>query len=82
MLCVMKKFREAVYIFENLKADRVKVGMTMGGTVTVSDRLRDLNDKWHQLKGMCQICGYWRLRDNKTGLLPKPSVSGKVCKGS
>jgi len=77
----MKKFREAVYIFENPKAVRVKVGMTMGGTVTVTDRLRDLNDKWLQVKGVCQICGCWRLLDKKRHL-PQHVVSGKTCKGS
>jgi hypothetical protein len=36
----------AVYIFENIKAQRVKVGMTAIGINDVADRLRDVNDMW------------------------------------
>jgi hypothetical protein len=36
--------RGAVYIFENSKAQRVKVGMTAIGVNGVADRLRDVND--------------------------------------
>ena len=35
-----------VYVFENSKAQRVKVGMTGIGVNNVGDRLRDANDMW------------------------------------
>jgi hypothetical protein len=47
----------AVYILENLKAQRVKVGMTSIGVNDVVDRLRDVNDMWLERKVTCQICG-------------------------
>lgn len=53
----MVTFRQmygAVYILENAKAQRVKVGMTINH---VADRLSDANDKWMERKGTCQICG-------------------------
>lgn len=43
-----------VYIFENYKAQRVKVGMT---TSDVQKRLREVRDKWMGLIIRCQICG-------------------------
>ena len=48
---------QAVYIFENSKAQRVKVGMTGIGVNNVVDRLRDVNDMWLERKVSCQICG-------------------------
>src|SRR5687767_10301221 len=44
----------AVYIFENSKAQRVKVGMTINN---VAGRLSDVNDMWLGRKVTCQICG-------------------------
>ncbi|HYS69235.1 MAG TPA: hypothetical protein VEM14_03285 [Gemmatimonadaceae bacterium] len=44
----------AVYIFENAKAQRVKVGMTIN---TVVDRLGHVNDMWLGRKVTCQVCG-------------------------
>ena len=43
-----------VYIFENSKAQRVKVGMTINNVV---GRLSDVNDMWLERKVTCQICG-------------------------
>ena len=44
----------AVYVFENSKAQRVKVGMTGIGLNNVGDRLRDVNDMWLERKVTCQ----------------------------
>ena len=44
----------AVYIFENAKAQRVKVGMTINNVV---DRLGHVNDMWLGRKVTCQVCG-------------------------
>lgn len=70
----------AVYIFENLKAQRVKVGVTIMSTTTVEDRLRDANDKWLEKKATCQICGGRRMVNIK-GLVPQHVVSGNRCPG-
>jgi DNA-directed RNA polymerase subunit RPC12/RpoP len=59
--------RGVVYIFENAKAQRVKVGMT---TNNVDDRLSDVNAIWTGLKATCQICGGRRLV-KRDGLMPK-----------
>jgi len=71
----------AVYIFENPSAHRVKVGMTIGATSTVADRLRDANDKWLERKVTCQVCG-GRLV-NIDGLVPQHQyvLRGKDCPG-
>ncbi len=69
--------RGAVYIFENSKAQRVKVGMTINCVV---DRLRDINDMWLEQKVTCQICGGRRLI-NSRGLVPQHVVSGRGCPG-
>jgi hypothetical protein len=69
----------AVYIFENSKAQRVKVGMTIMSTSNVVDRLRDVNDKWLERKVTCQICGGRRLV-NIEGLVPQHG-SGRGCPG-
>ena len=76
----MVEFRrppEAVYILENPKAQRVKVGMTIND---VTDRLGSVNDMWLERKVTCQICGGRRLV-NKRGLIPKHVISGKDCPG-
>ena len=48
----------AVYIFENAKAQRVKIGTTINN---VDARLMDVNDKWLGLKATCQICAARRI---------------------
>jgi hypothetical protein len=68
-----------VYIFENSKAQRVKVGMTNIGVNDVVDRLRDVNDMWFERKVTCQICG-GRLV-NIGGLVPQHVKSGIGCPG-
>lgn len=75
----MNQFHQAVYIFENSTIGKVKVGMIIGGTSTVEGRLKDLNDKWLQFKGMCQVCGNWRLL--KENRIPVHQVNGKYCVG-
>ena len=50
--------RGAVYILENIEAQRVKVGMTINA---VALRLRDANDMWLEHKVTRQICGGRRL---------------------
>lgn len=74
--------RGAVYILENLVAERVKVGMTIND---VALRLRDVNDIWLECKLTCQICGTRRLA-NIFGpgprLFPKHSGIGSPCPGS
>ena len=47
--------KEAVYIFENVEAQRVKVGMTINQP---ADRLRSINDMWTQLNNLCQIVAH------------------------
>ena len=69
----------AVYILENSKAQRVKVGMTCIGVNDVVDRLRDVNDMWLERKVTCQICG-GRLV-NIGGLVPQHVKSGNGCPG-
>ena len=66
----------AIYIFENSKAQRVKVGMTINN---VADRLSDVNDMWLERKVTCQICG-GRLV-NTGGHVPQHVVSGISCPG-
>jgi hypothetical protein len=71
----------AVYILENLEAQRVKVGMTIN---EVALRLRDVNDMWLEYKVTCQICGGRRLAKligPKPRLVPRHVVSGKDCPG-
>ncbi len=75
----MPTFREmygAVYILENTEAQRVKIGMTINH---VSDRLNDVNDKWLERKGTCQICGVRLILAN--GIFPKHVLSGNRCLG-
>src|SRR5215475_15329638 len=68
-----------VYVFENSKAQRVKVGMTGIGVNTVEDRLRDVNDMWLERKITCQICGGRLLCIG--GLVPQHVKSGIRCEG-
>ena len=48
----------AVYILDNAKAQRVKVGTTVNNP---DARLTDVNDKWLGLKATCQICAARRI---------------------
>src|SRR6266699_2759379 len=66
----------AVYIFENAKAQRVKVGMTINNVV---DRLAHVNDMWLGRKVTCQVCG-GRLV-NIGGHVPQHGGSGRGCPG-
>ena len=66
----------AVYIFENSKAQRVKVGMT---TNNVAERLSDVNDMWLERKVTCQICGGRLVSIG--GYVPRHVVSGIGCPG-
>jgi len=73
--------RGAVYILENIEAQRVKVGMTIND---VALRLRDANDMWQEHKVTCQICGGRRLAKLNVfapRLVPKHVVSGINCPG-
>src|SRR5262245_5098330 len=71
--------RGVVYVFENSKAQRVKVGMTGIGLNNVGDRLRNVNDMWLERRVTCQICG-GRLV-NMVGLVPQHVKSGRRCPG-
>lgn len=63
----------SVYILENLKAQRVKVGMTTNDPV---DRLRSFNAMWTQLKGTCQICGGRRWINLRDKVMPTHTTTG------
>lgn len=69
--------RDAVYIFENVRACRVKVGMTCGDVYL---RLSDVGRKWSGRKPTCQICGSRRI-SGRDGLFPEHVVSGRSCLG-
>ena len=71
--------RGTVYILENSKAQRVKVGMSSIGVNDAVDRLKDVNDMWLGRKVSCQICG-GRLV-NIGGNVPQHVVSGIRCWG-
>lgn len=80
----MVKFRylvDAVYILENSKAQRVKVGWTMMTTSNVMTRLEDVNNIWRGKKATCQICAGRRFI-NIAGLVPQHVVSGISCPGA
>ena len=66
----------AVYILENSKAQRVKVGMTIND---IALRLADVNDMWLGRTLTCQICG-GRL-GHVGGRVPQHVVSGIRCSG-
>lgn len=78
----------AVYIFENAKARRVKVGVT-GATINyVLGRLRDVDIKWSSKKATCQVCGAPRLASKDglmpqhAGLMPQFVDSRRICLGA
>lgn len=74
----MDEFRHlsgAVYIFENSKAQRVKVGMTIND---VADRLSGVNNEWTKIT--CQICGGRRWL-NIQGYLTEHVWRGRPCPG-
>lgn len=80
----MTEFRDmygVVYIFDNSKAQRVKVGMTCNSISNVETRLRDANAKWLERSVTCQVCGGRRLA-NWDGSVPKHSINGKPCSGA
>lgn len=60
----------AVYILENAKARRVKVGVTGANINSVLGRLKDADIKWSGKKATCQVCGARRLA-SKDGLMPQ-----------
>lgn len=64
---------KSVYIFENVEAQRVKVGMTANQP---ADRLRSINDMWSRVNATCQICGGRRLINLRAGLMPTHRTSG------
>lgn len=66
----------AVYVFENLETQRVKIGVT---TNDVLGRLGAINDMWLRRKVTCQICGGRVLV--RRGLVPKHVLSGIGCPG-
>ena len=68
--------RGTVYVLENSKAERVKIGMTINNAV---DRLGAVNDMWLGRKVTCQICGGRLLR---VGELVPPHVKNSArCRG-
>lgn len=67
----------AVYIFENPKAQRVKVGVTVNDVV---HRLRAINQVWLERKVTCQICGA-RFLDRREGQVPEHGGSVPGCPG-
>ena len=66
----------AVYVFENAKAQRVKVGMTINNVV---DRLGHVNDMWLGRKVTCQVCGVRLVSIG--GHVPQHGGSGRGCPG-
>lgn len=70
---INSRMKEKVYIFQNLEAQRVKVGMTINQP---ADRLKSINDMWAQFSATCQVCGGRRLMDLGCGLMPAHSSSG------
>ena len=60
-----------VYIFENIEAKRVKVGMSINSG---EDRLKTINDMWSERLVTCQICAGRRL--NAGGIIPQHENSG------
>lgn len=75
-MVIFRHMRGAVYILENIEAQRVKIGMTINQVI---DRLSDINDKWTERKGTCQICGVRLVVKN--GNFPKHVLSGIICSG-
>jgi len=76
-MTIFHHLRGTVYILENPKAQRVKIGMTINDA---ADRLKSVNDMWLECKATCQICGGRRLVNDK-GLIPKHVISGRSCPG-
>jgi hypothetical protein len=75
-MTIFRHLYGAVYIFENLEARRVKVGMTIND---VAARLEAVNDMWLGRKVTCQICGGRRFVCK--GLVPQHVLSGSSCPG-
>lgn len=78
----------AVYILENTKARRVKVGVTGATISSVLGRLRDVDLKWSSKKATCQVCGAHRLvrkdgfMPQHAGLMPQFVDSRRICLGA
>ena len=75
---MFRLLRGRVYIFENVEAQRVKVGMSSNN---VHGRLEDVNNMWKNKKVTCQICGSRRLI-GLNGRIPPHVLSGIPCRGS
>lgn len=67
-----------IYILENTEAQLVKVGTTINNPI---DRLLDVNRKWINVKGRCQICLCWRMLPSDR-IMPNHVLSGIHCRGS
>ena len=78
----------AVYILENDKARRVKVGVTGAAISSVLGRLRDVAIKWSSKTATCQVCGARRLASKDgfmpqhEGLMPQFVDSRRICLGA
>lgn len=68
--------RGTVYVLENSKAERVKIGMTINNPV---NRLGAVNDMWLGRRVTCQICGGRLFRVGE--LVPPHVKSGSRCRG-
>lgn len=68
-----------IYIFENVEAQRIKVGLTVNPADVRNGmgRLKDCNDIWTRKSGMCQMCGTRALVDAQ-GRMP----NHVTCNGS
>ena len=71
-------YRDVVYIFDNPKSQRVKIGFTTNNHDIVS-RLNDVNDIWLERKVKCQICGTRIMSFGFT--IPTHRISGQDCPG-
>lgn len=69
----------AIYIFENIKEERIKIGFTSNAH-DISSRLNDINDKWSDIQVRCQICGTHIVRFGF--ITPRHPRIGNECPGS
>ena len=72
-------FRGAVYILENIDAQRVKVGMTIHHSDVINRHI-SINRMWNQFKGTCQVCG-GRRQLNMKNMIPEHEWSSEECVG-
>lgn len=76
----MLTFRQmagTVYVLENVRAARVKVGMTINAPIA---RLRAVNDLWLGVQGTCQVCG--RRMKLVSAHVPPHAATGRPCAGT